>query len=222
MNDSNKIEKVSKALGTYKSPEEFNRLRRSTGRVESADLFNQGKYKPLLEARIAVGLAIALQGKCGPIKLKMISQDEQFPDFKILMNSTEHDFEITEVMEPERRRGDEYGGKRKRRLAGENEEVKLVGHLFEEGGRLGAEWIANGIERKIKKHYSIKVNLAVYANFPFYELYPEEIAAKCKRYEASFKSIWVVRDKSWLQLFDSNDFGPTDLLWHQFNLEQLR
>lgn len=159
-----------------------------------------------------------MEEELGKIKIRLVPETEQFPDAKMLIGQNEYDFEITEVMEPGRKRGDEYKEKHENKVKGTNEEVQLVGHLFDEGSRQGAKWIANGIERKVKKRYSVKSHLIIHANFLCYELIPDLLAAESMVYRDAFESIWIVHNNAVLQLFDSKVFGKTDSLWHPYEI----
>ena len=214
------FEQILPLLEKFQSTSDFLKIQQKISRVDSADLFNRGGYNPLLEAWILVRAAAALETKVCNVKIRLVPEREQFPDAEVLVNGRKYNFEITEVMKPGRKRGEEYRQEKEMKESGIVGEPELVGYRFEEGNRFGAKWISSGIKRKQDKRYGTRSNLVVYANFPFYELDAALIADEANSFRDEFDSIWLIHSNNFLQLFDSLEFGCTDLKWHPVDLER--
>ena len=131
-------------------------------------------------------------------------------DFRLLANDSFYPFQITEALEPGRKRGREYREIEREEIA----RTKL--ESWEPGTKNGPSWIAGAIERKVKKHYAgaSELNLLVYANFPAYQLEYERVEACSAALADSFNSTWVITGNS-LALLQSKDqtLGAIDEGW---------
>ena len=109
-------------------------------------------------------------------------------DFLLHTRNHSEPFQITEALEPGRRRGLEY----KQVESGERPRTSL--ESWEPGTRFGPTWIKSAIERKKNKNYAgaKSLNLLVYANFPAYQLELDAVKVECSELASEFLSIWVI------------------------------
>jgi hypothetical protein len=105
-------------------------------------------------------------------------------DGYLLVSGTQHPFQIAEIMEPGRRRGDEL----------KNEHGITAHYDPDEARRSAAEWIARGIEAKAAKRYANggKLNLLVYANFDAPVISITDVRGAVEEASNSFASVWIL------------------------------
>jgi len=113
-------------------------------------------------------------------------EEDQDYDFLLEVAGDQHPFQVTEVQQPGRKRGDEY-------RAVENGAPTLGLEDWEPGTALGNTWIRAGIEKKLDRYGEVsQLHLLVYANFFAYERRFEDLAAACAEVAARFASCWVI------------------------------
>ena len=188
----------------YQSPEDFVTLARRADSIPSDKFFNDPQLKPLQEAWAAGRFASYLEERLNGLEVRLNS--DRFPDFCIRTLHREHEFELTEAMKPDRRRGAEH-------KATARGEEGLTPYRPGEGDDHGPEWIARAVEKKFKKSYATKPNLLVYANFQANALVATEVAAVCGPWARKFTSVWVLWGFGVLPVSGSNTFGETELGW---------
>jgi len=121
-------------------------------------LLTDRKLKPLREALILRDFAVTL----GYSECKLCREDEQFPDGKLRSLGRELQVEITEVLTPGRKRDKEY-----KEFSNCSTEKTLSHHEWEEVKQAGlnwADWIAEGIRKKLKYDRNAKFDIIVYNN----------------------------------------------------------
>ena len=106
-------------------------------------------------------------------------------DFELELENISHPFQVTEVMEPGRRRGDEY---RNDEPAGaRDDDIEL-------GTALGATWVRAALEHKLAKAYAgvEKLNLLAYLNFAGRNQQYIHLRSTCTDVASKFASVWLL------------------------------
>jgi hypothetical protein len=171
-------------LSTWQSPAQFDRKVRELGqRVPSEKLWGN-RYKQLREA-------MTLAGFCQHRQVKAVRMGEDPPDAWLRFEDGEDDqVEITEVLEPGRKRGDEY---RRGRAAAA---VFVPDSQLDSRVQSLASQLDKAINAKVGK-YPFKPHLLIYLNFPCGRAEPQArtaIADMRSKYAGSFRGIHVVTD----------------------------
>lgn len=106
-------------------------------------------------------------------------------DFELLANGRRFPFQVAEVMEPGRRRSDEYKSFTPGATRLED---------WSQGTLMGPQWVREAIESKLQKNYSrtSALSLLLYLNFPAYEQSYADIRAECLPMLGQFSSIWLL------------------------------
>lgn len=127
------------------------------------------------------------------------SDEQTDTDFKLEVRETQRPFQITELMQPGRRRGDEYR---------EGERDRTVLEDWSPGTANGPSWVREAIERKVKKRYAAarELNLLVYLNFPAYEQRFDRIAEECEQAAQHFASVWLLNGNAMCCILEGNGF----------------
>lgn len=125
-------------------------------------------------------------------------------DFDLIVENTLYPFQIAEVMEPDRRRSDEY---------------KKSTTRFDDWSRgtdLGAEWIRQAIEKKLQKYSSAtKLNLLLYLNFAAHDQKYNRIRVHSLAVASCFSSVWLLNGDSALACLSPNPLLPHFEGWLQ-------
>lgn len=191
MNDLQANVLLSKAhteLAQWQSPEEFVKtVEAADGILDTAVLFDKPGINFLFDALVLAAFVKLVP----PEKVRLAGPSEQWPDGFTGIPSAFNNIEITEVMEPGRRRGDEY------RPENANKEPKPD---RPEDWRLRGAQIPEALEaavkRKIAKNYAVKPILLVELNINDYGLLQTEtVAAIAKlkaQHAAAFQAIHVI------------------------------
>jgi hypothetical protein len=154
------------------------------------DLFLKRRWNYVLEAW-AAGVFAELVGKRNDIMVRLGGTESQ-PDFYLFFRINEMPFELTELLEADRRRGDEY-----RKL--EEESAKFV--LFDPDVTYD-EFISQievALGKKAEKRCNPKRHLLLYNNVPIFKSLKEklfDIYSKTACFRDKFQSIWIMHDKS--------------------------
>lgn len=165
-----------------------------SNRQLEGDIFTQSGLSFLLEAYVASTFATKRQAEM----VRLCNGDR--PDFEVRFeDGREKSFEVTEALNPARRRGDEY-----RSEPGEisctfteGVRVKEVKQCeIEENINAIPQSLKNIVKKKIEKRYDEGVGLVIYLNIPTYGYNTEQIkrnipssispAAEC------FSEVWVL------------------------------
>jgi len=106
-------------------------------------------------------------------------------DFELEIDKTRHPFQITEVMEPGRRRSDEY----------RDCDTPAVRHDdIERGTQFGCEWVRDAIQLKVNKRYAgaNQLNVLAYVNFAGRNQQYLQLRDTCAEVATHFASVWVL------------------------------
>ena len=141
------------ALSIWQSAAQLDRVRELGGRVPSEKLW-ANRYKQLREA-------MTLAGFCQHHRVKAVRMGEDPPDAWLRFEDNEDEqVEITEVLEPGRRRGDEY-------RRGKAAAAVFIPHSqLTSRAQLVASQLQKAADAKAGK-YPFKPHLLIYLNFPY-------------------------------------------------------
>jgi hypothetical protein len=172
------------SLSTWQSPTQFDRRVRELGQRVPSDKLWGNRYKQLREA-------MTLAGFCQHRQVKAVRMGEDPPDAWLRFEDAEDEqVEITEVLEPGRRRGDEY---RRGRAAA----AVFVPHSqLTSRAQLLASQLEKAIDAKAGK-YPFKPHLLIYLNFPYGRAESQVQAAITDirtKYAGRFREIHIVTD----------------------------
>lgn len=175
-------------LSQWQSPAAFiKRVGEVDSLIESAVLFTKPNINFLFDALVLAEF----------LKLKRVEQvrlagaREGWPDGFIGNQKAFENVEITEIMEPGRRRGDEY----RRTVENSKPPPDRPDDWRASAAKIPATLEA-GIMKKVQKKYGTKPLLLVYLNIGDYGLMQKEtkaaIAEQKAKYSESFREIWVI------------------------------
>lgn len=173
-------------LQRYTPDELLTEYRTIRGRVTTEQFFRSPKHKKTQEMWCAAHFARAYNQHVAPCTVLISAKDEQTDaDFFLDIGGKPHPFQVTESMEPGRRRGDEYRGGGTEKSQTEN---------WSKGTEQGSVWVRSAIERKLKKKYAgnADLNLLVYLNFAAYEQQYEDMRSECAQVAPQFASVWLL------------------------------
>jgi hypothetical protein len=164
-----------KALAQWQTPAQFQaKVASFAPLIKSSTLFNKNGASFLLDA-----IPIAEFSKNRSIEsLRLAEQIEQSNDGQFRHSGKATNIEVTEVMEPGRRRGDEY---RKGWTAEEK-----VRDFDPSLGKTIATALSAGIKKKAEKKYATKPLLLVYLNISTGGRLGNEVEAEIKKLRAEY------------------------------------
>jgi hypothetical protein len=164
-----------KALTQWQTPEQFQaKVASFTPLIKSSTLFNKNSASFLLDA-----IPIAEFSKNRNIEsLRLAEQVEQSNDGQFRNSGKATNIEVTEVMEPGRKRGDEY---RVGRTA--EEKVRDFDPCL---GKTIATALSTGIRKKAEKKYATRPLLLVYLNISTGGRLGNEVEAEIKKLKAEY------------------------------------
>lgn len=148
------------------------------------------------EALESIGLAVGAR----------IVRDADDADFELIVNQSILRFQHTEATHPDIKPGKEFSARRKNPL-------HMTPCEPQRGMHEGPHWIKDSIQRKVDQHYSVPINLIVYASFDADDLDVEMLRTLCAPHRQEFLSIWVIQDHRVVQLFASNQTWGWALSW---------
>lgn len=166
-------------------------------------LFNDPQYQKLIEKWVTAGFGIAYEKFVRSCEVGLNESAERVDaDFFLRAEDNIYPFQITEVQEQGRRRGEEYRG-----FA--DGSIQSVAYTPEKGRLEGPTWIAKGIAKKVTKSYADSeiLSLIVYANFSAYQLEYEAVRQAAEPYKDAFFSIWVITGYLCASLFSNDQLG---------------
>ena len=176
------------------------------GGIEQVELFNRSGYQLLLEKWCAgmFGLGYAQHvRKC--LVAVNDTNNRIDADFFLCTDGQLYPFQTVEVLEPGRRRGEEY-----KEFAGGR--ISSVPYEPERGYIEGPEWINRAIKKKISKRYanSRSLNLLLYANFSARQLAYDRITQLNIDLSAAFHSVWVITETHLCSIRGNDDLGAVN------------
>lgn len=177
------------ALARWQTPGEFaSKVKALDSLVRSSTLFNKANAGFLLDAIPIAAFAThrAVQS------VRLVRQRERLNDGQFRNTDEAIDIEVTEVMDPGRRRGDEY------RCGADQQSVR---HFDPHLGETVARELAKGIKKKADKGYPTKPLLLVYLNIMTGGRLGSEVEAAIMRlraeYASAFREICVLWGTQW-------------------------
>jgi hypothetical protein len=185
---NDQLSKAHAELAKWQAPEDFiEKVEAADQLLESAVLFNKASINFLFDA-LVIAEFVKLRP---PEKVRLADPREQWPDGFTGIPKAFNNIEVTEVMEPGRRRGDEY------RPANMDKEPKP--DRPEDWRARGAQIpraLEAAIKKKIGKNYGVKPVLLIELNINDYGLLQKEtveaIARLKAQYVDSFQDICVI------------------------------
>ena len=183
----------------------YDRFRERRSQMPAADLFNDPAAGKLRDLWVAAHFGLAYEHEFARCHLLFDEETAHEWDFILDVDGIRNPFQITEALEPGRRRGLEY-----REVEAGIRSVTTT-ESWEPGTVNGPEWIRQSIERKKKKCYAgaDKLNLLVYANFAAYRLEFACVQATCRPDAQLFHSVWVITGSLLGTLCSRNPFLGT-------------
>lgn len=192
------------------SPRELVEAHNATRSGVAATTFFSPRFQKQREWYCAGHFALAYEVTVAPCAVAFQEPDHgNHIDFFLESNSGCHEFQITEVQEPGRRRGDEYRSTQGVRHVDEQEMI--------EAAEKGPDWISAAIQRKRGAYAGdlSRLNLLVYVNFWARGLNYERIVAAVPHQANDFGSIWLITGNLFCSLKGSallgnvSDWRPT-------------
>jgi hypothetical protein len=168
--------------------------------IPSKDLFNKPQYYKLREKWCAAAFGIGYEKYVKPCSVGINDTSQSVEaDFFLRTEDITYPFQITEVLEKGRKRGDEY----KKYKSGE-----IIPCNWEKPKERISS-IKEVIERKVKKYYSgaSKLNLLIYVNIFSSDLEYEDILESVILMKDRFYSIWLISNSRICSLFSKPDVG---------------
>lgn len=165
------------------------RSRRAT--VLAEQFYTKPRYRQEMELWCAAQFARGYSEHVRPCAVWVTEGKRQsYFDFKLEAAELVRYFQLTEVMPPGRRRGDEYrrGGPAR----------QTTSHDWDAGELLGGEWLSRAIRRKHARYAGDVANLdlLVYLNFLAVELQYSGLRDQAADDAASFRSVWLLSGKA--------------------------
>lgn len=174
--------------------------------IPSDQLFNAAQHQKLREgwcaAMFGIGYSIHVTDCRVAINANRYREDV---DFFIRVASVDWGFQLTEVQQPDRRRGQEY-----REIA--NGGTHLLPYRPGLGTQEGPEWLAGAIDKKTAKRYasSSNLNLLLYANFEAAGLEYSKVRTRLAEYSSQFASLWVISSLHLCSVFSNPALGSVE------------
>jgi hypothetical protein len=156
------------------------------GRISVQEFFRSPKHQKTMEIWCAAHFARAYARYVQPCAVLIDDIDTQTDvDFDLELGGLVHPFQVTEVMEPGRRRGDEYRN---------GDPVRARSDDIESGTKLGPTWVRAALENKLAKGYAgmDKLNLLAYLNFAGRNQQYADLRSVCAEAAKQFASVWLL------------------------------
>lgn len=155
-------------------------------RVTAREFFNNPKHQKAREQWCEAHFSQGYAKHLGPCAVLVDRPDPQNDvNFYLEVDGEAHEFQVTEVQEPGRRRGAEF--KRTSVSETRDEDWSL-------GTEQGPEWIRAAIEKKLIRYGGSvqRLNLLVYVNFPAYEVNYTDVRQRIASVAGPFASVWLL------------------------------
>ena len=153
--------------------------------IADREFFRSPKHKKTQEMWCAAHFACAFDQYLERCDILIDDVDAQTDaDFDLQVNGVSYPFQITEVLEPERRRGDEY----------RNGLPPVRADDWSRGSELGPSWVRAALEKKLMKQYAgaDRLNLLAYLNFGAWQQQYVDIRNECANVSKHFASVWLL------------------------------
>jgi hypothetical protein len=172
-------------------------------------LFNDSQYQKLRERWCTGMFGVGYTRYVDPCEVA-VNEGAYRADVDMFLRTTgrEWDFQIAEVQDPARRRGQEYKKLAERR-------IRVVPYEPERGSREGIQWLVAGAQKKKEKSYSggTELNLLLYANFDAVGLEQAALIKALLPFSAHFASLWVVTSLHVCSVFSQPGLGEIKSGW---------
>ena len=154
-------------------------------RVSASEFFNDPKHQRAREQWCAAHFSVGYEKYLAACAVHIADTDPQNDtDFELEVENRQHHFQVTEVQEPGRRRGDEYK---------QSHTSKTIQEDWSLGTESGPEWIRAAIQKKLDRYGSVRdLNLLVYVNFPAYQVNFEAVRELARTVAEPFASVWLL------------------------------
>ena len=170
----------------YRPSELLQKYRAIVGSITNEEFFRRPKHKKTQELWCAAHFSLAFDRYIAPCTVLIVDQDAQTAaDFELECDGEIFPIQVTEVTEPERRRGDEYKN-------GATPPVRSDD--WSRGSELGPSWVRAAIEKKALKRYADahQLNLLCYLNFGAWSQQFHDIREVCEKVSSEFSSVWLL------------------------------
>ena len=171
--------------------------------IPSVELFSKPQYQKLRERWCAgmFGKGYSRYVRTCEVGINETTNDLH-ADFFLKEQSSLWPFQIVEVQDSGRKRGDEYKG-----FA--DGSIKTIQYSPEKGHVEGPEWLKNGIVKKVNKNYagSENLNLLVYANFTARQLDYSRLESALEGFKNNFSSIWIITGTHLCSVHSGQELG---------------
>jgi hypothetical protein len=197
-------ESLEISVKRYRPSELLDRYRAIRGETTTEAFFRDPAHKKTQEMWCAAHFSRGREKHFGQCFVHISDSDEQTDaDFELEVSRDRHRFQITELMQPGRRRGDEYKG-------GESGKAHLED--WTPGTEHGPTWVREAIEKKANKRYAgaRDLNLLVYLNFPAYEQRFDVILRECAEAAQHFASVWLLNGNAICCIREGDGFDRTN------------
>jgi hypothetical protein len=169
----------------YRPAELLAKYRAIREQISDKEFFRSPKHQKTQEIWCAAHFASAFDQYLDQCDILIDDTDTQTEaDFDLCIKGVSYPFQITEVMEPERRRRDEY----------RHGLPTVRADDWSRGSQLGPSWIKAAIEKKLQKQYAgaKTLNLLAYLNFGAWEQQYVDIRNECASVSMHFASVWLL------------------------------
>lgn len=175
-----------KNLTRYQPAELLEKYRAIRASITDKEFFRSPKHKKTQEMWCAAHFSRAYSKYISPCTVLIDERDLQTDtDFDLDIDGLVHPFQVTEIMEPGRRRGEEYR---------DGTPIGVRYDDIEAGTVYGPTWIRHAIERKLEKRYAAAsdLNLLVYVDFAGRNLEYDDLRNTCADVACHFASVWLL------------------------------
>ena len=172
----------------YKPDELYEKFRSAKGAISRPAFFNSPSSGKIQEMWCAARFGQLFQRLYGDCLIHIADDDlQEIHDFLIEYQKALEPIQITECIEPGRRRGDEY-------REGRSPDPAVANERWENGTEHGVSWVRDSIEKKTRKYAgsSRNVGLLVYLNFRSFNFRYEEMLRAAEPYLQSWNSVWLI------------------------------
>jgi hypothetical protein len=165
--------------------------------IPNGKLFNAPASQALFDGWCAGSFGIGYRKNVASCEVA-VSEPGSGEDFFLHAQDCYFPFETTEVLEPGRRRGDEY-----------RKPPRSAPYAPGAAAADGLRWLEAGVQIKVDKHYdqSSDLNLLVYADFTVDELQWSHVRNQLVKFRGCFGSLWVMAYHAIGTVFSNPELG---------------
>lgn len=174
--------------------------------IITKEFFRSPKHQKTMEMWCAAHFARAYALYVHPCAVLIDDVDIQTDvDFDLELDGVTYPFQVTEVMEPGRRRGDEYR---------DGDSIEVRDDDIELGTLHGAAWVQAALAQKFAKRYAgvDRLNLLAYVNFAGRNQQYVDYCRTCAGVASKFGSVWLLNGNT-LCCIHPNELIPSWKGW---------